>query len=295
MFPLFSLSTKSKNRKGHPLLSLRHQEALFWSCPPDERIPKKALFSSATLMVVGADDSFYYAPFPSLFYIYIYIYIYIRGCQQRSLSLCSYGQHKRLWWRFQSKSGPGNVRFLAGQPGWLKRWDLLCLVSQATVVAAMTVIFFLSDKRRIWAFLLRAIHFRAEVRLVFVLFCFGFFVCVLKCVFWEGSCICLVAEKMCRKIKWLWWHFPSKSDILKGPISWLGDPDCLWNGFLCPFFSHATAVAAIANTDLVWLRADLSPPWTRDVHLYLFIYLFIIVWLDVFRVLQRVLDLFPSK
>ena len=27
-------------------------------------------------MVVGADDSFYYAPFPSLFYIYIYIYTY---------------------------------------------------------------------------------------------------------------------------------------------------------------------------------------------------------------------------
>ena len=230
-------------------------------------------------MVVGADDSFYYAPFT---YIYIYIYIYIRGCQQRSLSLCSYGQHKRLWWRFQSKSGPGNVRFLAGQPGWLKRWDLLCLVSQATVVAAMTVIFFLSDKRRIWAFLLRAIHFRAEVRLVFVLFCFGFFVCVLKCVFWEGSCICLVAEKMCRKIKWLWWHFPSKSDILKGPVlGWATRIVCEM-GFYA-LFSHATVVAAMANMDLVWLRADLSPPWTRDVHLYLFI----IVWLDVFRVLQN--------
>ena len=57
MFPSssFLISTKSKNKKGHPLLSLGHQEALFWNWPPNERTLKRPYFPLPLSILPGTN------------------------------------------------------------------------------------------------------------------------------------------------------------------------------------------------------------------------------------------------
>ena len=52
---IFLISTKSKEQKGHPLLSLGHQEALFWSCPPMRESLKKPYFPLPLSILVGTN------------------------------------------------------------------------------------------------------------------------------------------------------------------------------------------------------------------------------------------------
>ena len=55
VYLFFFISTKSKKSKGHPLLSLGHQEALFWSCPPTRESLKKPYFPLPLSILVGTN------------------------------------------------------------------------------------------------------------------------------------------------------------------------------------------------------------------------------------------------